>query len=181
MSSALSPSTWYTWLLTYKRGHPERHLQLAALSEVFISTHGAELTVLLGGPPSIVTVVPSKQGVPNSMQPLRAALARCVSIRPLLRETLIHAQGLEYERRQYNAQTFAPGPESVKGERVVLIEDTWVTGATAVSAAGALLRDGASAVAIVPIARMVNVAFVGKDHPYCIASKKKYDPDVWPR
>ncbi len=77
-----------------------------------------------------------------------------------------------------------PGPTEVSDERVILIEDTWVSGATALSAAGALLDRGAESVAILPIARMVepdpwNSCYGG--HPYLGVLETPYDPAEWPR
>ena len=77
-----------------------------------------------------------------------------------------------------------PGPTGVSDERVILIEDTWVTGATALSAAGALLGRGVESVAILPIARMVELGFWNSrygGHPYLGVLEKPYDPAEWPR
>ena len=111
--------------------------------------------------------MPSKKpGFTFPHQPFRQTLALVPPLAKQLRHTLTHIAGQSIGRREYNPAAFAPGPVSVEGERVVLLDDTWVTGATAVSAAGALLRDGATSVAILPLARMVDSEFWPKDHPY---------------
>lgn len=45
------------------------------------------------------------------------------------------------------------------GKRVLLVEDAWVTGATAVSAAGSLVEAGAAEVLVLPIARIIDGGF----------------------
>jgi len=183
MTSVLSPSPWYTWLLTYKQGHPEYGGALAALAYTYLDKNAGPLAELLGGPPSILSPVPSKKpGFTFPHQPFRQTLALVPPLAKQLRHTLTHIAGQSIGRREYNPAAFAPGPVSVEGERVVLLDDTWVTGATAVSAAGALLRDGATSVAILPLARMVDSEFWPKDHPYRQAMNVgPYDPAAWPR
>ena len=66
-------------------------------------------------------------------------------------------------------------------KRIVLIEDTWITGATAVSAAGALLDAGADSVVIAPIARDFRVLYHAEDHPYLAHIARGYDVRFWPR
>ena len=84
-------------------------------------------------------------------------------------------------RRHYNPSAFNPGPVSVDGESVLLLEDSWATGATAISAAGAILNHGAAAVAVVPLARIVDSDYWPKDHPYRQVMEQPYDPSSWPR
>jgi glutamine phosphoribosylpyrophosphate amidotransferase len=71
--------------------------------------------------------------------------------------------------------------DDVAGDRIVLVEDTWIRGATALSAAGALLSAGAGAVVITPIARDVKPSFHGEDHPYLSYLTAGYDITAWPR
>jgi hypothetical protein len=181
ISSALSPSLWYTYLQTYKAGHPDRATQLVALATLFVVDQAPNIAGVLGGEPTLITIVPSKRGHTFEEQPLRRALARGEVIKPLLRE-LLEFRGTErVGRSQYRPSAFNGIADLVDGERVLLFEDTWVTGATALSAAGQLLELGAAAVLIAPIARMVDLSFVGNDHPYCVASRRPYDSRAWPR
>ena len=129
----------------------------------------------------MLTIVPSKKGYTFNDQPFRLALCRGVPLRPRLHETLRFVPGSSVPRRGYNSDAFGKGAKSVKGKRVALLEDTWVTGATAVSAAGALLNHGAQSVAILPVARMIEEQHFGGKHEYCLASRQPYDPAKWPR
>jgi predicted amidophosphoribosyltransferase len=182
MTSALSPSPWYTRLLTYKQGHPEYGAALAALTHVYLEANSDRIEQLVGGALTVLTIVPSKRGLSFDDQPFRKTLARVPPIRDRLVQTLIHVAGQTVGRREYNPAAFACGPVRVRGERIVLLDDTWVTGATAVSAAGALLREGAKGVVLLPLARMVDSEFWPKEHPYRQAmSAVPYDPAVWPR
>lgn len=63
------------------------------------------------------------------------------------------------------------------------MEDSWVTGATGVSAAGALHRERAAAVVILPIARAINEDWLSQPvhHPYRAAMRELYDIERWPR
>jgi len=153
----------------------------------FLDKHENELEALLGGPASAITPVPSKRGRTFEEQPLRQALSMVQPIREQLVHalTFVPAPDINW-RRDYYPACFDPGAFSVAGERVILIEDTWVTGATALSAAGALLRGGAAGVAIVPIARVIDVSFwENQEHPYLAKIRgERRDPftvEVWPR
>ena len=184
MTSALNPSQWYSALRGYKEFQPNHGSAIASIAFHFFDTHASRIEAMLGGPPTVFTIVPSKQGKSYSQQPLRAALSRVETLKNRLRHTLLHRGSQTYARRQYCPEIFAPGPIEVRGERIVLIEDTWVTGATAVSAAGALLENGATAVGIFPVARVLNAEYWPGDHPYRLAMQREfdpYDPTRWPR
>ena len=86
-------------------------------------------------------------------------------------------------RQTYFPEEFVAGPASVAGERVLLIDDSWVSGATVVSAAGALAREGAESLAIFVVARVVNGPgqWHHADHPYFEALEREYDISHWPR
>jgi hypoxanthine phosphoribosyltransferase len=62
---------------------------------------------------------------------------------------------LELPLREFNPRKFA-AIESLNGESVLLIDDTWTTGASAQSAAAALKQAGAGKVGAVVIGRHVN-------------------------
>ena len=183
MSAALSPGTWYSWLQTYKAFHPERGGVIAALAFEYTNTHTAAVASMLGGTPSCWTIVPSKRGRTYESQPFQRTLSRIGALADRLRETLRLMPGERIERKEYKPQVFECVTD-VTNKRVLLLEDTWVTGATAVSAAGALLRAGAASVAIMPVARMVETSFWPEDHPYLVNSRRPYDPwdlSRWPR
>ena len=184
MTTALNPSPWYTWLQTYKGFNPERGTEVAALAHAYIRTHSVSVAALLGAEPSLVTVVPSKRGRSYGQQPLRRALARSTVFRPLLQETLRFIPGAQLGRREYDPSVFDRSGVDVDGHRVVLIEDTWVTGSTALSAAGKLLMLGAASVAVLSVARLVDGQFWPPEHPYRAHMNepmRALTPEQWPR
>ena len=54
--------------------------------------------------------------------------------------------------------------EDLADQRVLLIDDTWVTGTTALSTAIAIKDKGATSLALIPIARMVDRDWMGADY-----------------
>jgi len=186
MTSALNPSKWYTWLQTYKTYHPERGDVIASLSHEYMRAHRRPIEAILGGPVSMLTLVPSKKpGFTFSTQPLRKALSRVASLATLLKEVLHHVPGAQIGRSEYRSDAFRRTGISVVRERIVIIEDTWVTGATALSAAGALYAFGVANVLVLPIARLINSSYWSTDHPYREGMVDgTYDPlasTSWPR
>jgi hypothetical protein len=185
MTTAINPSPWYGALVSYKKFHRQRGQVLASVAHHFLANFSEQIEELLGDAPSAITMVPSKQpGVTFQNQPLRKSLALVEPIRAQLREALTFVEGAGHGRHAYTPAAFAPGPFDVEGERVLLIEDTWVTGATVISAAGALLEHGAAAVVVLPIARVINDSFMSEDDPYRAAMSTPYDADDrerWPR
>lgn len=183
MTSVLNPSPWYSALVGYKSLRQTVGGVLASVSYHFLTTYEEQITELLGGIATGITLVPSKRGVPYEAQPLRSALGLVDPIRLQLRQTLVHRTGEPISRRDYSPEVFLPATD-VSGHRLILIEDTWVTGATAMSAAGALLRNGAESVAVFPIARVQNDKHLEPTHPYRTAMSKRYEIDDksrWPR
>ena len=68
MTSALNPSPWYRFLLTFKRGLSEHEPALAAIASAFIESHQSRISSLLGGSATSLTIVPSKRGIPYTAQ-----------------------------------------------------------------------------------------------------------------
>jgi hypothetical protein len=60
---------------------------------------------------------------------------------------------------------------NIAGQRCVLVDDTYVTGAKAQSAASALALAGATVLAIVPAGRLINPNFSAETHDYWEARK----------
>lgn len=179
MTTALNPSPWYSRLTTYKAGNPDYHDTLAALVEVFVSANRGPLESFLRGAWDLVGIVPSKKGIPYAHQPLRAVLSRVDSLSALLAEAASFKAGHVLHRSQYRPQLFVARPD-VTDRRVLLVEDTWVTGASALSTAGALLKGGATAVVVLPMARLIDSGFWGESNPYRLAMSGSYQPR-WPR
>jgi hypothetical protein len=119
---------------------------LLALLLVFLHDHGACAWRSAGfANPSHVAVVPTARGRPGQ-HPLRWLVTPHLGwpwadlvARPDQRE------------RDLDPQRFAAAP--LPGARVLLLDDTWTTGASAQSAAMALRRAGARSVATVVIGR----------------------------
>lgn len=183
MTVVRNPSTWYSILLTYKQGgFAEYAPVVASIAYTWLTEHAEEIRELLDGDPDMLTVVPSKRGFTFETQRLRRALGMVGPIANQLTQTLECVDGSPARRTKYTPQIFSPKGEDVRGQRIVLIEDTWITGATAVSAAGALRLAGAKRVVITPVARDFRVEFHGADHPYLShILPAPYDITAWPR
>lgn len=182
MTTAVSPSPWYTRLATYKTFRSDYQPTLAALAYTFLRSNSAAIQELLGYPPDCITLVPSKRGLPYEDQPLRRALSLVSSIKERLVHGLSYRPASSYERQKYDPSWFQGGGATVKGQRVLLIEDTWASGATCLSAAGALLELGARSVVVLPIARCITESFWRAHAPaYLDAVGSGYDPTAWPR
>jgi hypothetical protein len=178
MTTALKTSRWYRQLYTYKLSTPPRYIpRLSNLADGYFAQHKKKISKLLGGKPTVLTLVPSKRGIPFRHQPLREALSVCG--RDLVR-TLQFLPGAQYKRQGYFPGSFQ-AMRDFEGERIVLFEDTWVTGATALSSAGALLEAGAESVIVLALARCIDGGFWPEDHPYLKAMKKPWKVEDWPR
>lgn len=161
MSIAPRPGAWYNRLVRYKGGYPEYRAHLAVLAWSFLNEHAERIAGLLAGEHTAIAPVPSKRGKTFASQPLRQAISMVRPIRELLINalTFVPSPDVTDLRHSYYPFCFDPGPDQVGGHRILLIEDTWVTGATALSAAGALLDHGAAAVVILPMARVLDLPF----------------------
>jgi hypothetical protein len=147
------------WL--YKSGQPgaaAARQALTVLLLVFLREHGPCLGRRAGwGPagagPSHLAVVPSCRGRPGP-HPLRA-LAE-----PYLRlpwAALAARPGADGRARDLDPERFTARPPAgasgLAGARVLLLDDTWTTGASVQSAVMALRRAGAASVAAVVLGR----------------------------
>ncbi len=181
ITTAVAGHGWATRLATYRRGRRGHFSQVAA--------HEADVERALGGTPEALVAVPSKQ--PDRRwddQPLVALVdvARPLGLGP--RDSLSYrGGGPRRRRRSYYPEDFAPGPDTVVGKRVILVAETWVTGGTMLSAAGALLNHGAAAVLPVAVARHADPAHWeaqasrGVPHPYWAGIQGPWSPAHWPR
>lgn len=152
------PSRFWQMLRAYKDGsQPGRAvftLQIAAILARYTARHLRCVGGLLGGVPDIVSVVPStRPGWRPGRHPLEVAVGTVVSLARL------------------HAPVLAPGPAAaghgfadddafaltrrLRGERVLLIDDTFTTGARIQSAASALRAGGASSVAALAVGRVI--------------------------
>jgi hypothetical protein len=183
MTAALMPSPWYAYLYQYKRGYLDAYGPIiAALTHTYLGLHDGDVAQLLGGEPTHVTVVPSTRGFAFADQALVKALSLAPSLAGRVVPTLDHVPGTVVQRHRYNPAAFRPASVNVTGARVLILEDAWVTGGKAMSAAGALLRDGAASVAVLAVARVVDAGYWSDaNHPYRKAMQTPYNPTAWPR
>jgi hypothetical protein len=120
----------------------------------FLGEHGASVWAAAGmrSGPAAAAVVPSGQGRPGA-HPL-AALARSCAGLPLVplavRPAEVHRRGVNAGWVRVNGR--------VAGADLLVLDDTWVSGGSAQSAAAALKLAGARRVAVVVLGRHVNPA-----------------------
>jgi hypothetical protein len=184
LTSALEDGPWHSQLVSCRTAEPESWSLPGGLVVRFASVHAARICELLGGSPTATTVVPSKRGRPMGEQSLFRMISAAVQREP---ESLPPPQVLlEFApdspwRHRYAPGAFrVPSGECVAGSRVVLIDDCWISGATCLSAAGALLDAGVAQVVALPIARVVSEGVWGDEHPYVRAMREPYDVGRWP-
>jgi len=148
-----SPLAQDLWL--YKAGRPQSAAagsRLLLLLLVFLHDHGSWVWRQAGmAPPSHACVVPSGRGRagPHPLQALAVPYLALpwVSLRP--------QPGGDPWARSLDPARFRAGPQ-VAGAAVLLLDDTWASGASAQSAAASLKHAGARSVAVVVIGRHVN-------------------------
>jgi hypothetical protein len=131
-------------------------IKTAAILGYFLQLHSDCISEAAGGPWDLITSVPSSTEREGE-HPLVRAIKLLPDIRdeyvPLLRrgeQPMTHVLASD--------EGFEPIRE-LDGERIVLIDDTFTSGARAQSAASALNNAGATVAAIVPIGRVITPSF----------------------
>jgi len=125
---------------------------LLALLLAFLDDHAGCVWRRAAMPgPDRLAVVPSGLGRPGS-HPLLALASPHLRLPPWPLAIRPGRQGRDLDLHRFQAD---PGP---RGRGVLLLDDTWVSGASAQSAAAALKLAGAGRVAIVVLGRHVNPA-----------------------
>jgi microcompartment protein CcmK/EutM len=147
-------------LMGYKRlnGEIARRLtvELAAILWRFLALHEQCVAAAAGVPAfELVTTVPSGAREHDDRHPLRHIVGDLVGPTRWRYRRLLRRSPLPVGRREVSAHQFEP-LRRLRGERVLLIDDTWTTGASARSAAVALDGAGAGLVAAVVIGRYLN-------------------------
>jgi len=147
-------------LAAYKRhdGRVARQLsiQLAAVLWRFLSGHERCLAHAAGVPSfDLVATVPSGVGERDESHPLHQIVSEIVAPtrgrhRRMLARTAAPVAPHEFDRRRYEASS------RINGAAVLLIDDTWTTGANVQSAATVLKEAGAQTIAAVVIGRHLN-------------------------
>lgn len=142
-----------------KRTPARRHEAGARIAALLYSTlHSLESRRRIGGPFTLVTFVPSSAGAGSSAlsKVIERALAK-IDGAPTVDSTLDWTAGKEWVKHQFDVGRFTVAePARLRGARVLLVEDTWVSGANAQSAAAALHAAGASWVTVLTVARLLD-------------------------
>jgi len=147
-------------LALYKRlgGDVARRLQveLAAVLWRHLAAHEQCLARAAGVDAfAVVTTVPSGDRVRDEHHPLRSIVGELVGPTRARHERLLLRSPAEIAARAFDPHKFEP-IRQLDGQPVLLIDDTWTTGASAQSAAAALRDAGAGPVAALVIGRHLN-------------------------
>jgi predicted amidophosphoribosyltransferase len=147
-------------LASYKRldGDVARRLgaSLAAILWRFVAEHERCLAQAAGTDRfDVVATVPSGDRRRDERHPLRWIVGELVAPTRGRHERLLQRSDVEVPQRSFNAEKFV-ATKPIDGRSVLLIDDTWTTGASAQSAAGALKAAGAGPTAAVVIGRHLN-------------------------
>jgi predicted amidophosphoribosyltransferase len=147
-------------LAAYKRltGEVARRLgvELAAVLWRYLAEHERCVARAAGTPRfDLVTTVPSSDRERDERHPLRWLVGEVVGPTRARHERLLTRSALDVDPREAHPQKYEP-VRTLAGESVLLIDDTWTTGANAQSAAGALKAAGAGPTATVVIGRHLN-------------------------
>jgi hypothetical protein len=147
-------------LAEYKRlsGELARRLtiELAAVLWRFLAEHERCLATAAGVHAlELVTTVPSGDRGRDEHHPLRWMAGEVIGLTRERHQRLLERSAIEAPRREFDARRFRTS-RHLDGQAVLLIDDTWTTGASAQSAAAALKSAGAGSVAAVVIGRHLN-------------------------
>jgi predicted amidophosphoribosyltransferase len=146
-------------LAGYKRfgGDVARRMQieLAAVLWRFLADHEPCVASASGVPSfPIVTTVPSSNRDRDERHPLRHIVGQLAAPTRDRYERLLTRTAAAVEDRTISAEKYTVARQ-LSGEPVLLIDDTWTTGANAQSAAAALRDAGAGPIALVVIGRHI--------------------------
>ncbi len=144
-------------LAAYKR-QPARvarrfQVELAAVLWRYLAGHEACLARAAGTTRfELVSAVPSSSRERDACHPLHDMLSTLIGPVRDRHERLLERSAGAVAPREFSAGKFAP-TRDLDGEAILLIDDTWTTGANARSAAAALKQAGAGTVAALVIGR----------------------------
>jgi hypothetical protein len=144
-------------LAGYKRPPPEVAarfaLELAAVLWRFLREHEDCVAAAAGVPVfELVTTVPSSTREREAHHPLPHIVGELIGPTRSRYERVLHRTDATVPARAPSPEKFACSHD-LDGRSVLLIDDTWTTGANTRSAAAALKQAGADAVAVVVIGR----------------------------
>lgn len=131
-------------------------LELASLLRGHLDAHERCLARAAGTEAfDLVTTVPSADRHRDEGHPLRQLVSIALGAGRDRHQRLLIRSGFDTEERSYDFLKYI-GLGPLDGESVLLVDDTWTTGANTQSAAAALKAAGAGAVAAIVIGRHVN-------------------------
>jgi len=148
-------------LARYKRldGDVARRLGaiLAAILWRFLSEHEACVAGAANAKGfDLVTTVPSGDQARDERHPLRWIVGDLVGPTRGRHRRLLRRAQTEVPSRAFDATKFEATGQDLRGQAILLIDDTWTTGASAQSAAAALKAAGAGPIAALVIGRHLN-------------------------
>jgi hypothetical protein len=147
-------------LRLYKRigGTPGRRLTLELSSVLwrYLDAHERCIANAAGVDGfELIATVPSGEEARDESHPLRTMVGEIVAPTAGRHERLLRRSPTEVAPREFASRKFE-AVRALDGEPVLLIDDTWTTGASAQSAAAALREAGSGPVAAVVIGRHLN-------------------------
>jgi hypothetical protein len=156
----------HTVLKDYKRSPSERvrnrHLlQAGAILHRFLNGHRDHIAAEAGGYWDTVTIVPSKTNH-EDVHPLESAIMLGEPLRDEYMRLLETAEVGRIGRAQSSDRGYS-ATDDAGGRRVLLVDDTFTSGATFQSAASALALGGAAVVAGLVIGRVIDTS--NANHP----------------
>ena len=99
----------------------------------------------------------------DDLHPLRRVVGDLVAPTRTRYERALFRSATHVDEHTFHPGKYEPAGK-LSGEAVLLLDDTWTTGANAQSAAAALRRAGAAAVAVVAIGRHINPEWGSNAH-----------------
>jgi hypothetical protein len=171
------PGELHATLRRYKDGEngEDRRLCTALVVSLlarFLFDHGDCLRSGRAGGWDFVTTVPSTSR--KGLHPLTDSLRMVPWLAAQHQETLVRGPGVMGHNLACD-DGFVVRPD-VQGARVLIVDDTFTTGARAQSAASALQLAGARVIAIVPIGRVIDPGEGGRTLPYWTrGSRQRFD------
>ncbi len=160
ISYSVSLGQVHQLLAGYKRtagaGAQARIEALAAILSRFLDMHEPCVARAAGVDRfALVTTVPSSDITRDEHHPLRGIVSTLAAPTTSRLERLLVRSPTPVTSRVFNARRY-DAMRRLHGEAVLLIDDTWTTGASAQSAASALKAAGAGTVAAVVVGRHIN-------------------------
>lgn len=151
----------YDVLVRYKRQNPsparhEARLLLAAMLVRFLGSHSGCISLAAGAEWDLITIVPSTSDRAGP-HPLESVMSMNSHLESLFLPTLKKGP-VQTTHNSASDQGFTAVAD-VSDRRVLLVDDTFTTGARGQSAASVLGANGAHVLAILPVARLITPGF----------------------